>query len=129
MADGSGDAQDVARGRVTITREERIASNQAALRTADEGVYGWPETREKARRGEKLQLLCECARRACAAEVRLTAAEYEAVRADARRFVLAPGHNLPEAENVVERFDGYLVVEKNEMVKELVERTDPRRRR
>jgi hypothetical protein len=56
--------------------------------------------------------VCECADPTCAETIPLTAAEYAAVRAGDRRFVVAPGHVVPEIEDVVERADGHLVVEK-----------------
>jgi hypothetical protein len=42
----------------------------------------------------------------------LTFPEYEAVRADPHRFVLAPGHELPGVEVVIEATPGHVVVEK-----------------
>jgi transcription antitermination factor NusA-like protein len=56
--------------------------------------------------------LCECSDPACAARVILTPAEYEHVRADSTRFVVAKGHALPEIEAVVKRADDHVVVEK-----------------
>ncbi|HVU76881.1 MAG TPA: hypothetical protein VHC67_04815 [Gaiellaceae bacterium] len=61
----------------------------------------------------KVAFLCECADRSCTEKVRLAADEYRWVRADPNRFVVAPGHVLPELEHVVERHDGYEVVEKD----------------
>jgi hypothetical protein len=48
------------------------------------------------------------------------------VRAHPARFIVLPGHVFFEAERVIEEHDGYLVVEKNEDVRAVVERTDPR---
>src|SRR3954469_21596167 len=70
---------------------------------------------------------CECGRRRCRDHVHLTIDEYEAVRADPRRFIVVPGHELLAAETVVERHDQYFVVEKPEEVRALVERMDLRR--
>jgi len=58
--------------------------------------------------------------------VHLTKPQYEAVRADSRRFALTPGHELPDVERVVDRHPGYLVVEKKEPARGIVEATDPR---
>lgn len=58
--------------------------------------------------------VCECADRACTERVPLSADEYREVRADPHRFVVAPGHVVPELEQVVERHGDYEVVEKNE---------------
>ena len=56
----------------------------------------------------------------------LTKAEYEAVRRDGRRFFMLDGHELAEIEDVVERREGYVVVEKREHAGETAEAVDPR---
>lgn len=56
--------------------------------------------------------LCECARGDCVESVHLTRAEYESVRSGSSRFFTTPGHELAEQERVVERHDGFVVVEK-----------------
>lgn len=57
--------------------------------------------------------VCECADASCAETIPLTAAEYAAVREGDRRFVVAAGHVLPAIEDVVERTDDHVIVEKN----------------
>lgn len=56
--------------------------------------------------------LCECSNPACAERVVLTPAEYEHVRADPKRFVVAKGHALPEIESVIDRAKDHVLVEK-----------------
>lgn len=56
--------------------------------------------------------LCECSDPSCTKRVVLTRAEYEAVRSDPARFVVAKGHVLNEIESVVERAKDHVVVEK-----------------
>jgi hypothetical protein len=70
---------------------------------------------------------CECSRTDCRAILRLSSDEYEAVRADSRRFAIAPGHEYAEVERVVDDQGRYAVVEKFEEVAPVVEATDPRR--
>lgn len=43
------------------------------------------------------EYLCECPDSLCAERLRLTLAEYEAVRSDPCRFLMAPGHEQPGA--------------------------------
>jgi hypothetical protein len=57
--------------------------------------------------------LCECADKECTERVLLGADEYRFVRADPHRFVVAPGHVVPELEDVVEHHGGFDVVEKH----------------
>jgi hypothetical protein len=58
--------------------------------------------------------VCECASEQCMVPVRLTIAQYEAVRESPTRFLVAPGqdHVVPEVERVIERNEYYWVVEK-----------------
>jgi hypothetical protein len=56
----------------------------------------------------------------------LTPADYERVRADPRRFVVVAGHEVPDAESVVERHPGYLLVEKVGEAASVAEELDPR---
>lgn len=105
------------------THAERLALNEAAYRTANERMRGWEERHEDE---EKELYLCECASLRCPERISLSRAEYEAVRADSCHFFVAPGHEVPEVETVIERHDSYFVVEKGPEVTELVTATDPR---
>src|SRR3954447_10182860 len=55
---------------------------------------------------------CECGLIACGAAIRLSAGEYEDVRADPRRFVVLADHVLADAERVLESRRGWATVEK-----------------
>jgi hypothetical protein len=71
--------------------------------------------------------VCECGDRACSCAIGLTLAEYESVREYATHFVVAPNHENPESESVVEENERFTVVEAvgGEAVK-LARRSDPR---
>ena len=56
--------------------------------------------------------LCECSTVECRATVALTAAEYQAVRANDAAFVLSPGHEDAGFDQVIARYETYTVVEK-----------------
>lgn len=71
-------------------------------------------------------LICECSNDGCAEAIEISAAEYETVRADGARFVVLPGHELPEVERVVKRNGRYLVVEKLGQAAEIAHAGDPR---
>jgi hypothetical protein len=103
-------------------RLERIALNEAMFREANERIAGWPEHRER----ERFNILCECADSTCLDRIAATGNEYEAVRRNAMRFLVLRGHEVDEAERVVEDHGHYLVVEKRENVRAIVEETDPR---
>ncbi|HWT22078.1 MAG TPA: hypothetical protein VN213_01090 [Solirubrobacteraceae bacterium] len=107
------------------SRSETLAANQALFRAINERVAAFPENRE-APEAEPLMFYCECGDADCFERVRLTRAEYEAIREDAAHFAVIPGHVFPGAEHVVEAFERYTVVEMDE-AREIVERSDPRR--
>lgn len=70
---------------------------------------------------------CECGDEACACAIRLTAAEYESVRAYATHFAIARNHENPESEQLIEEHERFAVVEmvSGEAAK-LARRTYPR---
>jgi hypothetical protein len=72
---------------------------------------------------------CECGNAACLQEIQLTAHEYERVRADARRSIVAPNHEDPEIEVVVGGDGCHAVVESFAgLASRIAVETDPRRR-
>jgi hypothetical protein len=102
---------------------EQIAEHQALFRAENERAGAQPEHSGS---GAALIFHCECADLNCSTRLRLTRAQYEAVRAHPARFVVAPGHVYSQAERVVEEHEGHFVVEKNADVRPILERTDPR---
>jgi hypothetical protein len=103
--------------------KKRIGLNEALFREANEGIERglWPGEGD-----ERVPFRCECAQPDCAEAVRLTAAEYERVRTNPRRFVVIAGHEILGAEVVVERYPGYLLVEKVGEAASVAEELDPR---
>ena len=63
-------------------------------------------------KNEMLDAVCECDDVGCFAPVALPFDDFERIRSDARRFIVHPGHVFPELEFVVERHEGFVVVEK-----------------
>jgi hypothetical protein len=107
-------------------RTRHIAREQSMFRAVNERVNAWPE-RQALPVDEKIMRYCECADPHCFAPVYLTREEYETIRADSTRFAVADGHLFLEAERVVAEPDGYEVVEKNDDLRGLLERIDPRK--
>lgn len=74
-----------------------------------------------------LTVICECAAGDCTDRIKIGVSEYEQVRAHPRRYIIASGHELPEFESVVEKAEGYDVVQKRSgEAARLAEETDPR---
>ena len=74
------------------------------------------------------EFVCECADPACDERFAAHLEEYETVRADGRRFLVAPGHEEPRFERVVEFEPEHRIVQKDEddRVEREVEKLDPR---
>jgi hypothetical protein len=107
---------------VTTSQKERTAFNEALFRAGNERMHAFEE-REDAPPDERHMCLCECGDTDCKGRLWLTADEYEAIRTDDMRFAVLVGHITPEAERVVSEHEGrYLVVEKHEDVRGIVER-------
>lgn len=103
--------------------QQRIARNEDIFREINEGIRRgrWP--------GEEDSISgfrCECASLGCTDMLSLTFREYERVREHPRRFIIAPGHERLDAEAVVERRSGYLIVQKLGPAGEAAEASDPR---
>ena len=108
-------------------RAERIAENEATFRVINERLASCSESRQ-APEGARIEFYCECGDETCFERVMLADPEYRALRADPTRFAVAPGHVKPEVERVVKEHPGYVVVEKNERVRRIVEQIAPYRR-
>ena len=57
-------------------------------------------------------IACECANARCVSMVEIKPADYEAIRANPRRFAVLPGHLDADIEHVVTEAEGYQVAEK-----------------
>ena len=76
---------------------------------------------------EEADLVCECADPDCGHRLEVPIDDYERVRADGTRFVVAPGHEEPSFERVVERRSGFRIVAKfRDGLAQAVQRLNPR---
>lgn len=106
--------------------EDRIARNEGLFRLLNEG-HELDALHAEGPAPDLLTFTCECGVLGCREDLRLTRSEYEGVRRRARHFVVVPGHEIPEVEDVVERADRFAVVRKHDRTAPVVEATDPRR--
>ena len=105
-------------------RQERLARNEALFREVNESVRAIAAVHGDD--DHVYEFYCECSNGDCTFQLRSTLADYESVRANPTRFLVAPEHALPEIEVVVQRSDAWWVVEKQGEPGELVEELDPR---
>lgn len=71
--------------------------------------------------------MCECANTSCSDPITLARSEYEAVRGDGSTFAIVAGHDIEEAETVVEQHQHYCVVRKIEHARKVAQEMDPRK--
>lgn len=88
-----------------MTRDERLAANEARFREINEGSRAISDT-------DPNSIYCECSDRGCVYRVTIDVEKYVEVRADDRRFIVRPGHEVEAIETVVERHADFFVVEK-----------------
>jgi hypothetical protein len=107
-------------------REARAAKNESRFREINERI-------ERSNEGFDFAFsvntwICECSNETCAERLQLSVEEYEVIRSDGARFLVAPSkeHVWLEIENVSKRCARYWVVEKKGEAAELAERADPR---
>lgn len=91
------------------TEINRIARTESLFRDVNERIA------EVADRlgSDDAEFVCECADPGCGERLEAPLDEYEQVRADGARFLVAPGHEEPEYEHVVRRRGEHQVVAKN----------------
>ena len=94
-------------------RLERQAKNEALLREVNERIDELDRKSSSWDKSGFYEFLCECGREsACGDTVPVTLEEYERVRSQDDRFLLAPGHESEGLEVIVERTRRYLIVDK-----------------
>ena len=105
-------------------RQRRIAENESRFREINERLEA--DLKRIPDDGQAAEFICECGRADCTEPVPLSLDEYEHVRGDPLTFVLVPGHEFADAEDVLFASERYTVVRKKPETAPLVERTDLR---
>lgn len=106
-------------------QSRRVGMNEALFREVNEQIRSLND--EFVAQDGAITVICECGDSECTERLELRLSEYERVRADSLTYVIATGHVFPSVERVVERADGYEIVQKQDgPAAELSEETDPR---
>ena len=103
-------------------RAQRLALNETIFRKANEDMR---EAGDRLRHDFEA-FMCECADINCDETLPLSLDRYRDVRENPRRFIVLPGHENPELEQVVDKEEGFNVVEKIGPGRDVAER-DPLR--
>lgn len=109
------------------SREERLARNEASFRSLNESLGTSVHARLSGTESAVPGFVCECGNSDCADIIQVDLSAYEEARKDPCLFLVHPGHEVPDVEDVVRHEQGYLVVRKHEDVADIVRETDPRR--
>jgi hypothetical protein len=102
-------------------REARISNNERLFREVNErisriqGDFG---------QAQAFDIVCECGAQGCLEPITLTHEEYRRLRANPRTFAIVPGHETGDLEDIVERHEGYYVVEKKEGIPAAIAESD-----
>jgi hypothetical protein len=98
---------------VATSREERIKANNDRFRAANETIQSRAE--DLGADMDRLPFLCECPIEGCTEILLMTPAQYKDVRRSPQHYMTAVGHEEAEQPvgEVIERHDGYVVVEKS----------------
>jgi hypothetical protein len=109
-------------------RQDRIARNEVLFRDLNERLKEITESLTAGDDEGILEIFCECGSVDCMERIRVAVESYERVRATPERFLVAPDHDVPEVEDVVDRIDACWVVEKHEGQARIARETHPRGR-
>jgi hypothetical protein len=105
-------------------RARRIADNESRFREINERLRA--DLRALPEDGERVDFVCECGKVDCAERVSLTLAEYETVRASPLDFLIVPGHEIGDVEDVVDFNPRFARVRKHPEAAPRVRESDPR---
>jgi hypothetical protein len=110
---------------VVDDRARKIGENESLFRAVNERIEGLGEAFGLIT--ESMTVVCECGDDTCIEQIELQVPEYERVRSDPTTFVIVPGHEIPDVEDVVEHHDAYDVVRKHRGAEaEIARELDPR---
>lgn len=60
-----------------------------------------------------IDFVCECSRLDCKQRIKLSIDEYEKIHKRQDRFIITAGHGTPSVENIINKTNGYEIVEKH----------------
>ena len=90
--------------------DQRKLQNELIFRDANERIRRAQQ--EIAVQADTVPFICECSDMRCHTIVQMTVAEYEGVRAEEMRFLIAPDHDATDGD-VVERSEHFWVLAKS----------------
>ena len=101
----------------------RLGVNEALFRAVNERIQALNET-FSAFTGT-FEVVCECGDLDCAQPITVAPAAYERVRTGMTLFIVVPGHETTEVEEVVDEQGAYRIVRKHGRAQRVAEQTKP----
>jgi hypothetical protein len=95
---------------LTETPQRKLARNQTLFREINDRIHELAGHLGSSRRD--IQIICECSDDTCSEPITVPIADYEQVRHFAARFLVRPGHEIPEIERLISQNSEHIVVEK-----------------
>jgi len=92
-------------------RTDRRARNALVFRAVNEKLRDL-NVQFEGFANESAVFVCECERIDCIDQIDIAVEAFDLVRAAPSRYVVVTGHEVQDAEVVIERHDGYSIVEK-----------------
>ena len=88
----------------------KVGENEALYRNVNEKIEGLSAAFGVLT--NSMTVVCECGSGTCAEQIEVGVADYERIRSDSELFIIRPGHEIPDVEDVVEKTEAYDVVRK-----------------
>lgn len=106
-------------------RERRIAQNEALYRSINERIEDLNHAFGTLTGA--MTVVCECGDASCVEQIHVDVGTYERVRSSAKLFIIVPGHEVDDVEELVEETPEFAIVAKREgKAAEIAVETDPR---
>jgi hypothetical protein len=91
---------------------QRARQNQSEFRYANGRFVDVLNSSTATQDGQLIPFLCECAEDDCMGRIEITAWRYEDIHAEARQYVILPGHMRIAGEKILEENPYYEIVKK-----------------
>ena len=102
-----------------------VGQNEALFRNVNERIEQLNESFAPVT--NTFEVMCECGDSGCVTQIPIATDAYERVRTDATLFIVAPGHEASEIEDIVDTQSAYHIVRKRAgLPARIAEETDPR---
>lgn len=94
-----------------MTAEDRELERRGLRREVNERIAALIEGFDTKAEEPVMTVFCECGSETCMAQIEMTLAEYQAVRAGPTRWVVSSTHIDTTADSVIARRNGYAMIE------------------